>query len=37
MNKDFPLFLASDSCRECLRELEKEEHIRSILENSQMI
>jgi len=33
----FPRFLASDSCRECLRELEAEENIRDLLVKSDMI
>ena len=37
MNNDFPRFLASDICRDCLKDLEREEHLRSILEASKMI
>jgi len=33
----FPTFLASESCRECLTQLEQEEHLREILEKSDMI
>lgn len=37
MNTEFPRFLASESCRQCLQELEKEEHLRRVLEQSDMI
>jgi Regulator of G protein signaling domain len=37
MNHDFPRFLASSYCSACLRELEREEHLRRILEQSNMI
>lgn len=37
MNEDFPRFLASESCKQCLRELEREEQLRFVLEKSQMI
>jgi len=37
MNAQFPKFLASDSCRECMQQLESEEHLRDVLEKSDMI
>ncbi len=37
MNAEFPKFLASDACRECLQQLESEEHLREILSRSDMI
>lgn len=37
MHEDFALFLASDTCRVCMQELEREEHLRSVLQHSEMI
>lgn len=37
MNSMFPRFLASESCRDCLQELESEEWLKNALERSLMI
>lgn len=37
MSPEFTRFLASESCSQCLRELEREENLRELLEKSQMI
>ncbi len=37
MNQDYLRFLSTDYHRKCMRELEKEEHLRGVLENSEML